>query len=86
MTGELVGRWISGDKLTDPVVLAKGWVDYHVAHHAAMRNGAFEVIASSVSRDAQRTYVPLSVSVARSKPFRQEAWQGWKTVVLPGYE
>jgi hypothetical protein len=83
VTGELVGRRVDGDQLAQPLVLAKGWVDYRVAHEAEARDGAFAVLGSTLPRNAQRAYHSFSVEFARGVPLQQEEWQGWKPVTLP---
>ncbi|MEY4940422.1 MAG: hypothetical protein RIQ93_2157 [Verrucomicrobiota bacterium] len=83
VTGELAGRVIEGDQLGEPVVLARGWVDYRVAHEAEAHQGAFAAMGSTLPRNAQRAYHALSVEFSRATPLKQETWQGWKPVTLP---
>lgn len=83
IAGELAGRRITGGRMADPLSLARGGVDYRVAHDAEVRNGAFTVLVSSLPRDAVRLYSLLSVQVAGARPLRQETWQGWTRVTLP---
>ncbi|MDO8539649.1 MAG: DUF3604 domain-containing protein [Opitutaceae bacterium] len=86
VTGELLGRRIAGGDIGPTVLLAKGAVDYHVAHDAHAQAGKFSVIASSLPRDGQRNYSLATVQLADAQPAKTEAWAGWKRIELPAPE
>ena len=83
VTGDLCGRRILGGRPEAPVVLARGYVDYRVAHDAEVRAGRIELLASTLPRDAVREYHRVSAVLADVAPLVTEEWQGWKRIELP---
>jgi hypothetical protein len=65
------------------VLLARGAVDYRVAHDAEARSGRVELLASTLPRDAVRDYHRLSAAFDAATPLATEEWQGWQRVALP---
>jgi hypothetical protein len=83
VTGELLGRQISGGSVGPTQLLSKGAVDYHVAHGAQAKDGRFTVLVSSLPREGQRNYTTATVNLADAQPATTEPWPGWKRVELP---
>ena len=83
VTGDLCARRIAGGRFAAPVLLARGYVDYRVAHGAEVRGGRFELLGSTLPRDAVRDYHRFAATLADATPLVTEDWQGWTRTELP---
>jgi hypothetical protein len=83
ISGDLVGRPIDRRTWQTPVVLHRGYVDYHVLHSNKGDDRRLSVVASKLPNQARRTYERFKVELADERPLEQEAWAGWNPVALP---
>ena len=83
ISGDLVGRPIDRRTWQTPVVLHRGYVDYHVLHSNKGDDRRLSVVASKLPNQARRTYERFKVELADERPLEQEAWTGWNPVALP---
>ncbi|MCB9940700.1 MAG: DUF3604 domain-containing protein [Planctomycetaceae bacterium] len=83
VAGDLVGRPINNGTWQSPLVLHRGYVDYHVVPTESSEQDSITVVASKLPRLAKRTYEQFDVKLAEAQPFEQDTWAGWNPVTLP---
>jgi hypothetical protein len=82
-TGELIGRRVEQYRWQGPVVLHRGFVDYHLAQAARTHGQKFLFVASDLPRKARRIYHLSLGDIEDAVDFHQDDWPGWEPVALP---
>ena len=83
VVGDLIGRPCINGRWQSPALLHSGRVDYHLPHPSHAADDKLVLLGSQLPRNNRRVYHRLIADMSKTRPFKQEAWTGWRKVELP---